>query len=262
MAIGAVSCGPSDADSPAPAARPVVQPVTQTAEDLRSRAGELWEARQREDWATCYQFEDPRLAEATTVDQFIAWCEQEEPFRTLEHELLGTLSEGDLGWVEVRCRTAMRRFPDVPAREVTRWEKWRRVDGRWYPVPRGELDAYPESPAVRDADEESRLGQRVELASAGREAADWDAVYELIDPQDLTDVDRGAFGAAADRVVYLSHDVQWIQVIADRGDVRVVYQQRLNDPSLTKLPPDSIVVTERWVRRDGRWYLDLKPSEG
>ena len=226
-------------------------------DQLLQRAEELWRARLAEDWAAAYVFEDPALREHTTVEQFTDWCVQNEPFIVKSYKLGQARVDGELGWVELNSSAALRRFPALPPREVNRWEKWRIVDGQWYPVPRPELNNYPESPALRDAPAEARLAARLEEAWRSRHEKDWPARYALVDPRERDRITVEELANDEDRFDYLAAKVLWVQVIADRGLARVQYQVKRNDPSLTKMAPEVVDVIERWVQFENEWYRQL-----
>jgi hypothetical protein len=228
---------------------------------LRQRAERLWRARALEDWSTAFQFREPSMRQGQSEADFVAWCEEHEPFRVLSFRLGDVLTDGHWGWVEVDCRTRMRRFPAAPPQDVVRWEKWRRVEGEWYPVPREELDCYPASPALRDLAEEGRLLVRVQEACDARERQDWRRFYELHDPRERPDVSETELSQMESMVVYLSHNVHWVEVVGDHGTARVECRLRMSDPSLTKLPARVDIRNERWNKVDGEWYLAMKQPE-
>ncbi len=225
---------------------------------LQARAHQLWTAKMHEDWDTVFLFEDPRTRENVDPAEFVAWCKTSEPFRVHSFDIGQALIDGEMGWVEIECRTSVTKFPNAPPQDVDRWEKWRKVDEQWYPVPRTELDAYPISPALRDIEEEARLQARFEESWALRQARDWSGLFAMTDPYDRAGIQEDQFARAFQTVEFLSKEVQWVQVTCGEGIVRVAYQHKTTDPSLTKLPQRWTFVSERWVNRDGEWYLDLK----
>jgi hypothetical protein len=111
---------------------------------------------------------------------------------------------------------------------------------------------------VRDAEAEAQLLDRFNEAWPPRLALDWDQLYEMTDPEDHAEVDADSFSRGNALVEYLDHHVHWVQVIGDNGVIHVSYEYKLSDPSLTKMAPQVKAIDERWVRRDGEWYLDLK----
>jgi hypothetical protein len=56
---------------------------------------------------------------------------------------------------------------------------------------------------------------------------------------------------------FLNREVEWVQVIGDRGVIRVRYEVKPKDPNLSKMPAEWTPVTESWVRVDGQWYRAL-----
>ncbi|MBU0718086.1 MAG: hypothetical protein KJ749_07550, partial [Planctomycetes bacterium] len=221
------------------------------------RARTLWEAKLKEDWKTVYSLEDPRTIGEAGEAEFVAWCQEHEPFRVHSYSVGDVLIEGDMGWVEVDCRTSVRKFAEAPIRDVHRWEKWSRIGGVWYPVPRKELDSSPASPAMRDVVLEARLRERFESACEARMARDWPRLYEMSDPDDHYVVSEPMFVDALEIVEYVSYEIVWVEVLGEQGRVRVAYTHKATDPSLTKMPPKINIVNEEWVLRDNEWYLDL-----
>ena len=246
--------GPVVADPPPAVDQP---PAHRSADALRQLAEQLWHARLEQDWAAIFPFQDPKSVEDVTEADFVAWCEAEEPFHILEYRLGDVLISDGMGWVEVHSRTAMRRFPDIPPRDTYRWEKWRLLEDRWYPVPPRQLEEYPASPAQRDAAEEQRLLARFEESWEARQTGDWDRLFQLSDPRTRSDIPRDEFAEAQGLIDYLSRKVRWVEVIGERGNIRVEVLHKLTDPSLTKLSPKLAVVTERWVKVENEWYRDL-----
>lgn len=233
-------------------------------EELHARAAALWQARQERDWGVLYDFESPERRAQLSREDYIPWIEQNYPFRIQDFRVSRVTRSNDMGWVDVTYRASLARFPDMPPRETDITEKWYRDEGRWYPVPAELVSLYPLSPAVRDAEQEALLRERFELSWQRRQAGDVEGLYAMIDPADRVLVDRESFEEGESLHRYIECEVHWVEVVGDRGRVNVSITYRLNDPSLTKLPPHLTRVTERWVRRSGQWYRDLArdPHEG
>ncbi|HNQ23737.1 MAG TPA: hypothetical protein PKK06_11640 [Phycisphaerae bacterium] len=224
---------------------------------LRARAARLWDARQREDWATAFEFLDPDDRGGATVDAYGEWSSKNEPFVVRSFDLGRVLTEGTCGWVEVNASLAVRKYRDIPARPAHHWEKWRVAEGEWYPVSKKNLDNYPAAPPERDAAQEQLLRTRAEEAARAQIAREWDHLYELTDPRDRETVSREDLEAGFEALEFRSFEVHWVEVLSDRGVVRITYEHKLRDPSLTKMPATRSTNNEKWVRIDGQWYLDI-----
>ncbi|NNF42951.1 MAG: hypothetical protein HKN62_07860 [Phycisphaerales bacterium] len=242
---------------PGDAASTPVPPTPPAPADPREKAETLWDALVAEDWAVVFEHQAPVVREGLTPERYAEWSSQNEPFRIHSYEIMDVVTEDEYGWVHVRTSSSLRRYPQVPPRDTRRWEKWFSADGVWYPVPRDRVDHYPVAPAMRDRDAEAALLVRVEEAWGYRQSQAWDRLYLMNDPEDRPLVPEGQFVANQSLTKYVSHDVYWVEVVQQRGIVRVEVKQKLSDPSLSKLPPDHIVINERWINRDGEWYIDI-----
>ena len=65
---------------------------------------------------------------------------------------------------------------------------------------------------------------------------------------------KAAFGP----LDFLSYETLWVEVIGDTGLARVGYTVKMRDPSMSKMPARRTALNEKWIRRDGAWYLDIK----
>jgi hypothetical protein len=231
--------------------------VTPTQQALRERAERYWSAKQAQDWATAFEFEPRRIRENATVEEYVEWKEENEPLVTEAYEIDRVLVDASLGWVDVTSRERFRMLEDAEPQQTRRWEKWWHDGEAWMPVPAKVQEAFPESPAVRDADQERVLREAVIESWEARRQTDWGMWYDLIDPRDTENIPRDEFIQKADQLRFLSYDVKWVQVIGERGRVRIEFMFKPNDPSLTKLPPEPKSVTETWVPIDGVWYQDF-----
>jgi len=77
----------------------------------------------------------------------------------------------------------------------------------------------------------------------------------MIDPQVRDQVPRDQFAEAESQLIYLSHEILWVEVIDTSGRVRAAITHRPDDPNLTKMPPSTVYINERWVLVDGYWYF-------
>jgi hypothetical protein len=236
-------------------------PEARSSGALRERAERLWTAKAEEDWATVFTFGPPGEYATREQAEFVAWSREKEPFRVQSYQIGRVLTDGkELGWVELDYSAAVRKYPDLPPRDAHRWQKWFFVTGEWYPIPLRELSLYPESPVLRNAVEEARLLERFKEAWTAKHDGNWHQLYELTDPRDREDVSEDQFAEVEGAFEYLSYDLHWVQVISDRGNVRVSYRHDIADPSLAKLPPRTLSIAEDWVKYEGEWYRDLKGS--
>lgn len=225
---------------------------------LRSRATELWTARKDENWQFAFGFEDPSERKDWELVKYEEWQKTNFPFKVLSFQLGGVDADGDMGWVEVTYNSLVRRFPDVPPRDATMWQRWHRVDGTWYPVHPRDLDKYPEPPTRRDAAQEARLRARFLESFECRKTRNWKHMWELFDPRDRTDSQPDDVAELEAINEYRSCDVKWVEAINNQGRVRVVYERKVADPNLSRLKPMFNEEMEKWVLFEGEWYRDLK----
>lgn len=226
-------------------------------ESLRARAEALWNAKVAEDWGRVFEFEDPNARQEWNKDEFVAWSKENEPFKIQSFELGKVQADGEMGWVEVNYNTLIRRFESLPARDAKLWQKWRNVDGTWHPVPLRELVSYPEPPMRRNAREEARLRARFMQSWEARKAGDHHALYQFIDPLDQPRMPEEAFVDMHQLLEYRTCKVNWVEAVGDLGRVHVTYTRKVTDPSLSKLPVETVSEIEEWIKTNGEWYRDL-----
>jgi hypothetical protein len=237
------------------------RPVDESTQ-LQESARKLWTARVNEDWETVFKFEDPNVRKDWDKDEFITWSKENEPFLIQSFELGRVQADDGMGWVEVNYNTLIRRFESLPPRAATLWQKWRKVDGSWHPVPLRELVSYPEPPARRNAAEEALLRERFMESWAAREQGDLLKVYQFIDPYDREKLPEQAFVDMESLLEYLSCDVKWVEAVGRMGRIHVVYTRKVTDPNLSKLPIETVRETEDWININGVWYRDLARAVG
>jgi len=229
---------------------------------LRQRADGLWDAKTKDEWDTIFHFEDPNSRRDWNKEEFIAWSEKNDPFKVLSFQLGDIQADGDLGWVEVKYNTLVRRFASLPPRDATLWQKWHKVDGTWHPVPLRDLVSYPEPPSRRDLYAEKHLrGRYLEYWDA-RKSKDIKLLHQYIDPYDQPRMPVESLQEMEGLMEYLSYDLKWVEVIGEMGRVHVIYRRKVTDPSLSKLPPETAVETEEWIRVNDEWYRDLSRVSG
>jgi hypothetical protein len=162
-----------------------------------------------------------------------------------------------MGWVEVDYNTLIRRFETLPPRDAKLWQKWRYVDGQWHPVPLRDLVSYPEPPVRRNAREEAALRARFMQSWAARKAGDHKELYQFIDPLDQPRMPEEPYVDMQELLEYRTCQVNWVEVVGDLGRIHVTYTRKVTDPSLSKLPVETVSEIEDWVKMDGQWYRDL-----
>lgn len=250
MTIGCGDTGGMKSSKPEPAA--------QTPARLLQRAQALWDARVADDCKRIFLFEDPARQAASNVDAFCAWHTAEEPFVIKAFSADAPLVENDMGWVQIRYTSTMRRIPNLPPRDATTWQRWRWRGSDWFPVPRDELDSYPESPRLRDQPQEQRLAARFDQLKALRIARNWTAAFEFVDPRDREGMKVEDYAREADRLIFTRLDRRWVEARGEFGRVMALFGIKLNDPSLGDLPPREAYSVETWILLNDEWYLDLK----
>lgn len=237
-------------------------PTTRPALSLRETATKLWEARVSKDCEKVYACLTDAERKEYTVEDFCDYWNNREPFVYEAYEITDVAEEGDFGWVHVEYRSSMRRAPLIPPRDARMWEKWRRLDHAWQPVPRDQLPQYPESPANRDPERERRLRARVALLFEARQQRNFEAAWELTDPHDREEVPKDEFLRQEALFFYDAARLQWAQVMgtSESGKTRAAYDLRWADPNMLKAPAFSRELVETWVWRDNEWFYDLKPT--
>ena len=225
---------------------------------LKERAKTFWEARLKGDWATVYRYLPPAEKRGFTEEQFVSFRKEKGPFRYLSSELGRLEITGDLGWVEVRYAIQPAGFPEYPPRNMHLWQIWQKRDHNWFPLPRSKYTQVPKNPPhLRSAEEEALLSERVNEFWEAKEKEDWQFIYQQLDPHFRSKVSAEEFMSKEARYLYLSHRVDWAEVVEDHGRVRVTYTSRLLDPTLTKLSPVENSEVEEWIKVNGRWYRHI-----
>lgn len=262
--------GPSRASAaPVKVPAPVTNddPRAARAAELRERARMLWQARVDNDYDTWFGMLDSRVQSYGDVAAFREFCETREPFLYEAFEITATEVDGDMGWVDVNNRVKMRQMPRIPPRDVVTSEKWHYRDGAWVPIPRPEAPFFPVSPSRRDAFEESRVRERWEetwrIRAAVQEKEDFAPMLDFCDPRDVAHVAVEEWNELNNMWRYLNAEIVWIEAVkgSDTAQVRVKYTRKINDPSMTKQPPQDDLLTEEWVRVDEQWYVNLKSDD-
>lgn len=219
-------------------------------------ANKIWKARVDRDCTTVAQHLDPTEYVSETPKERLEICEK-DPFRYEKFRIGKVEVEGQFGWVHVQYDSKFAPYQAEPAQEVQTVEKWRHLNGQWYPVAARIYETCPESPSSRNAAEEKRLRERFEATWKHRLARDWKSLYELADPKDRESVPESNYAESESLIEYYEHVLEWVQVIGDKGEIRVTYANKLADPNMSKLKPRKINLSEHWILRNGEWYRDL-----
>ena len=250
-------CKSTSATSGSATSRAYPAPTANEQSLLRARAMALWNAKVAEDWEKVFEFEDPTSRTGWVKSDFVNWSKENEPFKIRSFKISDVQAAGDMGWVEVEYNTLIRRFPTLPPRDAQLWQKWRRVNGSWHPVPLRELVSYPEPPVRRNAVEEANLRARFMDSWRFRKAGDHHNLYQLIDPSDQPRMPEEAYVDMQSLLEYRTCDVNWVEVVGELGRVHATYTRKVTDPSLSKLPIETVSEIEEWVKVNGAWYRDL-----
>lgn len=224
---------------------------------LRQQAEQFWQAKQQEDWAAVFNLLDPQERADADPEKYAEWCAENEPFVIHAYTLGQVLTENDFGWVEVAYKSTIRQYANFAPRDAQQWQKWRRVEGQWHPVPRKQLEAYPLPPTQRDLDEEQRLRASFDQMWEARQAGAHQLLWEMINPADRKYVTVEQIAETEAMSKWLDHKVHWVQAVGETGTVYVTYQHKLLDPNLKKMPPQYIQLTEHWIKVEGEWYRHL-----
>jgi hypothetical protein len=262
-AVLAIACGPLACRSRGKQLTQPVQadPEIANRESLSDRSYAYWQAKVDDDCATIFAFRDPVRREGYTAEQYCAWHKDSEPFEVHAFTIQDVVADDDIGWIDLENTVRLRRVPVAKPVTARRWEKWMRVDADWYPVPKDAQDNFPVAPALRDLEEEKLLMERFTDSWNARLEGDWERLYALTDPEDLETVSIDQFSETHSLIGYQHYVPLWVQAIDDHGIVRTKVTHKVNDPSLTKMPPTDVTLNERWIKRDGVWYMDLDPGK-
>ncbi|MCB9854572.1 MAG: hypothetical protein H6818_02710 [Phycisphaerales bacterium] len=225
-------------------------------EDLRDAATTLWSARVARDYATIYRFQPASYRASVDCDSFVR-NGADNLFHYLEFELEDVENRDDVGWVQLRSQTALAKFADIPARSITRWETWIRETGRWRPCTPEESDALPRAPSLRSTECESALRERFLEYGQARVSADFEAMYACLDPAGRAKMPYAEFAESEAVLRILAAEPEWVEVIGNAGRVRAAYLVASADPSLSKLSPKIVRVTELWRKEGATWFRDV-----
>jgi hypothetical protein len=230
---------------------------------LRERAERFWQGRVQDDWGVVFDIMPPEEQQvAGEREKFIAYQKEKGWFKYISAQMGDVAVDRDLGWVHVTFVTGLRQYPTMPHQTSTVWDLWQKTDD-WRPVPRAYLDMHPtRPPTVRPAAEESALARRVDATWKAREAQDFAALYDLLEPAYRQRVTKEDFLKRKSKYLYLKHAIQWVEVFGATAKSKVGFVQKLNDPTLYKIEPEEQLAFEEWVKVDGEWYRKMEMPKG
>lgn len=260
-ATGAVALGLTLACAPPAHAG---QGATDEAATLKGRAEKIWNARVQDQWDVVYDLMALEEQQAAgDRDKWTAYNKEKGWFKYHTAKVGDAHVDKTVGWVDVVYTTGLRQYPTMPTQETKVWDLWLKNEesGEWRPAHKGQLALYPtRPPAVRPADEEAALWKRQDALWRAREAQDWAAIYEFMDPGYRAATPKENFLKRKSKYLYLRHKVEWVEVQGTTGRTKVFFEQKLNDPTLHKLEPSTEVGYEAWVKTGGEWYRFSKPE--
>jgi hypothetical protein len=231
-------------------------------EALRKRATDCWTARVSQDWKTLYACQDPALRATTTEEDFVGKRDA-GVVRYLSYELGPTEIEEGVGWSEVTYSYAITRDPTGRPTQLHTWEPWKQVDGQWYVMSPTERTNLPNTPpALRKSADARELRSRAEAYWKANTKQQWPKAYQYYDPDYRSAVPESQFvHEVASLFEYPSARVEWAEADGDKGRVKVRYQARITDPSLSRLGVQDHEIVETWVRIDGTWFLQARSPQ-
>jgi hypothetical protein len=229
---------------------------------LQEQAKKLWEARVKNDGSVLYDYLSTAEKQQSSREEFSAWSKENAPFQYLSYHLGVVETDGNLGWVQVGFSVRPAKYPNLSPTELEVWQLWRKDGDAWRPVPQEQVNEYPAPIHRRNAAQELSLARRAAAFWEARARQDHGGLYSLCDPTYRSRVSRDEFLQMKARYLYLSHRIDWTEVIGDQGRVRVTYTYKPSDPSLGKLEPKQETVVETWIQVDGEWYRHIPETQG
>jgi len=229
---------------------------------LREAATKFWEARVKGDWATVYDYLSEAERAGRTKERYVEVSSTVGPWRYLNYKLGGVETSDDTGWVEIEYSAEPVQFPGIKPKLVARWEHWEKVDGRWEVVYGKRVMDFPtRPPSQRSVEEERAVTARAEKFWKAQEKGDYTTVYELCSPSFRKALSLDEWLTKKAQNIYVSHEIMWAEVQGDQALVRVAFEYRPNDPTVSKMVPLDEIAMQNWMKVDGLWYLDVTASE-
>lgn len=230
---------------------------------LRTRIEAYWQAQEHEDWHTLFRLLSPNYLHGVSEDDFVQAKNRLEKLRFSHTGVYRIEQQGEYAWAEVEYAYRPRQYEQLPARQAHIWDVWKLEQGQYYPVPSEWRQAVPGLPPVaRATREEQTLTARLHQFWKAREQHDQATLYELLDPAYRRRVDFATFRKSRPFYQYLIHTLDWVEVPLDerKGRARITFTYKLNDPSLSKMPPREESLMQEWIKVDEQWYRSI-PTE-
>lgn len=233
-------------------------------ETLKERALTFWNARAAGDWATEYRFLQPGDTHGGTEQEFIEFREGPGGAFRFSSVKVGEVAVAKgLGWVKVSYDSQSVALSEVPPEHHEIWDIWEEHDGQWYPMAKEERKQVPQlPPELRPAAEETALLNRAEGFWKAREQQDTGILYGFLDPDYQKAVTREQFVQQKPKHAYLSHRIEWVEVVKNRGRVKVAYTRKPNETGTqAKVDGAEAMTTEEWYKIGGQWYRSAAGAE-
>lgn len=229
---------------------------------LKDTAAKFWNARIQDEWGTVFDLMSLEEQQAIKDREAFASYQKEKGWFKYEKVEIGESAvDRVVGWVDVSYESSLRLYPTMPHQNVKLWQIWRKTD-QWRPVPQPLLEQYPQRPPMlRPAAEEAIIAKRTEALWKARKEQNWGVVYDLSMPEYRKSISKKNFLKRKSKYQYLKYQLDWVEADGAAARSKVLYTQKLNDPTLHKLAPTDEVAFETWVKaKDGVWYRFVKPE--
>ncbi len=235
--------------------------ATEDRQLLEVQIKRFWAAEVEQDYGAVYDMLSIDEQNTMKREDYVTLRKEVGPARYVTAEVGEIEFAGDLAWVHVKVDWMLPRYAYAGSRPVAMWHLWRNIGG-WHPIPLDERDKWPIlPPRLRPAAEEAVLKQRVTGLWQAKAAQDWSSVYTYLPPwfRERTSLEK--FLGSKARFLYLSPEVQWVEVNGNDARALIAVGYKLNDPATTKMPSHMDKPIESWIKVDGVWYVYAAPAD-
>jgi hypothetical protein len=231
---------------------------------LQAQAKKYWRAEVKKDWKAVHALLAPDEQKAVKPEDYANYRNSKTgTFQYVSAEAGETALEGDAGWVRVTGEGVLVGFPGIQPRHLQYWQLWRKHESGWLLMSKAESQGVRQLPPnARSMAEEDALKQRADAFWKAKEAQDWRAIYGYLVPEFRAKTPLQKFLDNRSMYLYVSHRLEWVEVIEGQGRVKVAYTRKLNDPSVSKMSPEEQTALEEWVKVNGQWYRQVKSKQG